>query len=206
MAAITQNVDALMQPAWFPDSTSISARTPFNESTIRDISTILRNADRESWSHVPRIYIVLRTINQSQLVDAFIDDKLTDLWFPFTRQTLPRCLPNDEMRADFLLAQHLVLTKALDLEKENGAHRHFQDPEDIPFIQLSELGRGGFGVVHKVQSTISHKEYARKSLVRGLTFRRDKKVLEEFENELATMKRVSHRHIVKFVGSYTDPT
>lgn len=105
-----------------------------------------------------------------------------------------------------MLAQHLVLTKAFHLEKEDGGHRHFQDPKDLPFIQLSELGRSGFEVVHKVQSNISYKEHVRKHLSRGPTFRKNKTVLEDFQNELATMERLSHRRIVKLVGSYTDPT
>ncbi|KAF1941137.1 kinase-like protein, partial [Clathrospora elynae] len=50
---------------------------------------------------------------------------------------------------DFLEAQILVLTKVLDLEKEDGKRRHFSRSGDIPVVKLAELGRGGNGVVEK---------------------------------------------------------
>ena len=40
---------------------------------------------------------------------------------------------------------------------------------------------------------------------RGKTFNKDKQVLLDFESEMSTLKKLSHRHIVELVGSYTDP-
>lgn len=147
----------MMRPERFDGSVPIDLRNPFNDTTMQDIATILRNTGHEPWSLVPRLYIVLRTIDQLRLIGSFLDAGFTDQWFPFTRRTLPPWLYDQAMKETFLLAQRPVLTKALDLERENGKHRHFKSSADLPFIQISELGRGGFGVVHKVQSTISHK-------------------------------------------------
>src|SRR5437667_12693213 len=57
----------------------------------------------------------------------------------------------------------------------------------------------------RVVSTLSHRQYARKLIPRGRTFKKDKVILRDFENELATLKRLSHFHIIQLVGSYTDP-
>jgi serine/threonine protein kinase len=46
---------------------------------------------------------------------------------------------------------------------------------------------------------------SRRQLSRGKTFNKDKKVLFDFEAETSALKRLSHRHIVELVGSYTDP-
>ncbi|ORY15041.1 kinase-like domain-containing protein, partial [Clohesyomyces aquaticus] len=203
-AAPLQGVEEAMR-GWFSDPTPIANRRPFDESQLRGISNVLRSIGQEPWSRIPRIYVVLRTINQLPLIDDFITQGLNDVWFPFTHHTLPLSLKSQSARSSFIQAQRLVLTKSLDLEKRDGKHRHFSDPNDIPVVKLAELGRGGFGIVEKVLSTISREEYARKLILRGPTFRKNKEILREFEAELAILKRLSHAHIVELVGSYTDP-
>lgn len=54
-------------------------------------------------------------------------------------------------------------------------------------------------------STITYKEYARKLIPRGRTFKKNIQVLKDFERELGHLKKLSHSHIVELVGSYTDP-
>jgi hypothetical protein len=193
--------------AWFlPSNTSVAlARNTFTESDLRSVSDILYRAGKQHWSKIPRTYSTLRMVNQLELIDAFITQGLSDTSFPFTLQTLPEELRSPSKRLEFLEAQKLVLTKSLDLEREAGKHHHFLDQADIPFSKLAELGKGGYGYVDRVISTISHKEYARKLIPRGRTFKKDKKVLQDFENELATLKRLRHHHIISLIGSYTDP-
>jgi serine/threonine protein kinase len=92
----------------------------------------------------------------------------------------------------------------LDFEK-GTVHHHFRDAEEIPLRSLAPLGKGGFGFVDRVRSEVTFKEFARKQIMRGPTFQRDKGVLKDFENELSVLRRLSHRHIINLVGSYTDP-
>jgi serine/threonine protein kinase len=193
--------------AWFPSNSKLSlkARKPFTESDLKGISDVLRRTGKEPWSKIPRIYSILRIIGQIQIIDSFLVDGLSDLWLPFTFKTLPEALKDPSSRVDFLEAQNLVLSKALDLEREDGKHRHFSKEADIPFTKIAELGKGGFGYVDRVLSTISYKEYARKLIPRGRTFKKDQTVLRDFERELANLKRLSHPHIIELVGSYTDP-
>jgi hypothetical protein len=193
--------------AWFGASSPapIAARLPFSETDLRGISDVLRRSGRDSWSRIPRTYTVLRIIQQLPAIDDFLSQGLSDVWFPFSQKTLPTSLKSQAARCDFLEAQRLVLTKALNIEKEDSKHHHFSNPADIPLQKVAELGKGAFGYVDRVLSTISYKEYARKLIPRGRTFRKDQEVLRDFERELATLKKLSHIHIVELVGSYTDP-
>jgi hypothetical protein len=189
--------------AWFPPALPLN--TVLSESDIRDISEILRRYETESRSRIPRIYITLRLIGHSSIIDDFVTAGITDIAFPFSEKTLPEALRDPSVRIKFLAAQCSILTKALDLEKEDGRHRHLASADDTPFEKIAELGKGAFGYVDKVRSNISYKEYARKLIPRGRTFRKDKAVLREFEREIGTLRKLSHRHVVQIVGSYTDP-
>jgi hypothetical protein len=136
---------------------------------------------KDSWSRVPRLYTILRMVNQVQVIDSFVAQGVSDIWFPFSLKTLPEDLRSDSSRFAFLEAQDLVLTKAFDLEREDGKHRHFSKAEDVPMRKIEELGKGGFGCVDRVVSTITYKEYARKLILRGRTFKKNMEVLKNFE-------------------------
>jgi tetratricopeptide (TPR) repeat protein len=182
-------------------------RNPYTDSEINDISSLLNNSNHShpQLSQVPRTYIVLRTIGHSDLLNHFIDLGFSDFWFPVTEQNLPGCL-SPSARTEFMNAQQIVLTKSIDLEKgENGKHCHFKQEDVLPFESKGILGNGGFGQVDKVLSKISFKEYARKLVPRSTAFRgRRTEEMKQFIAEIQLLKRLKHRHIVEFVGSYTD--
>ncbi|CAN9419197.1 unnamed protein product [Alternaria alternata] len=188
---------------WFSEDAEGAAKH-LNESDISGIAEVLTSSSRNAWSRIPRIYSILRKIGELDAIDAFIDDGFTDVSFPFSGTTLPEALRDHCARLRFLELQHLVYhTEALDLERQ-ARHGHFNDPRDVPLKKVGELGKGGFGYVDRVVSTISHKEYARKLISRGKTLRKDKQVLRAFTRELSNLKGLSHRHLVKLAGSYTD--
>ncbi|KAF2838773.1 kinase-like protein [Patellaria atrata CBS 101060] len=192
--------------AWFAPSGgpfSLEAYKPFGEKDLRNISSILARNGREAWSRIPRIYTVLRVINQLAAIDKFLEKGVTDVSFPFSFTTLPDVL-SQSGDCDFIDAQSLVLSKALDVERRDR-HRHFKDPNQVPLRKCAELGKGASGYVDMVMSTISWKEYARKLIPRGRTFRRDHEMLQTFERELGALKKLSHHHIIELIGSYTDP-
>ncbi|KAI4606690.1 hypothetical protein J4E80_010002 [Alternaria sp. BMP 0032] len=188
---------------WFPHNAEETS-APFTENDIREIADVLTRCGRERWSRVPRLYSILRKIGQQDTIDAFIDSDITDVYFPFNKSTLPEALRDHSARLRFLELQHLVYNReALSLER-HAPHGHFSDSTEVPFKKVGELGKGGFGYVDRVVSTISHKEYARKLILRGRTFKKDKQVLKDFTKELGNLKKLSHKHLVELVGSYTD--
>lgn len=180
-------------------------RRSLNEAEVRRLSYDLERIGQVSWSRVPRIYAVLRLLDHVQLIDSFIEMGISDIWFPFSSQTLPDCMRSPSARARFLELQEIVLTKAFDLERDDGRHRHFSTEDDVPMRKVAILGKGGFGFVDHVVSTITHREYARKLLPRGKTFKKNTQVLTDFERELGHLKKLRHIHIVELIGSYTDP-
>jgi serine/threonine protein kinase len=183
----------------------------YTDSEIRQVSLLLVQVNPQ-WSKVPRIYIVLRTIDCLDLLDTFIDIGVSDHWFPFTERSLPPCLWPGR-RSQFMVAQNLVMTKSMDLEKgEMGQHCYFKAHEPLPFEMKGILGSGGYGQVDKVLSRISFRVYALKRVSRSLVFsgpvgkaERRRDCVKQLIAEIGILKRLKHQHVVEFVGSYTDP-
>lgn len=188
--------------AFFPGPSD--RQFPYTDSEIYQISALLEQFNI-SWSRVPRTYVVLRTIDCLHLLDEFIDFGFSDYWFPVNESSVPDSL-NPKMRARFIDAQQLVLSKSMDLEKsEGGRHHYFKGDEPLPFESKGTLGAGGFGQVDKVLSLISFKEYARKRVPRKAALGgRGTEAVKGIVAEIEIMKKLKHRHIVEFVGSYTD--
>ena len=173
----------------------------YTDAELTLISTHLRNSGRVSWSNVPRLYTVLRLIGQLPMLDSFVDEGITDIWFPFTSASLPGTLA-PSARANFLRSQSVVLSKSLRFETSSErTHAHFTDGEPLPYEVVGRLGSGAHGYVEKVMSLISHREYARKS------FRRVKRIgkenIKSFLIELQVLKRISHIHCVELVSTFS---
>jgi hypothetical protein len=186
-------------------ATDTLSRAPYSDSQISSISELLKHMNTR-WAKVPRTYIVLRMIDCLNHLDDFIDLGFSDHWFPIKERSLPQCL-RPSLRTAFVNAQGLVLTKSMDLERgEDGQHCHFLRNDDIPFETKCVLGSGGFGQVDKVVSLISFREYARKRVPRRSVFgTRENQNVKSLVTEIEILKRLKHRHVVEFVGSYTDP-
>jgi tetratricopeptide (TPR) repeat protein len=180
-------------------------QTAYTDSEIQQVSRLLSQINLK-WSKVPRTYMVLRTIGCLDVLDTFIDLGVSDHWFPFTVQSLPPCL-RPSQRSQFVDAQHLVMTQSMDLEKgEKGRHCYFRKHEPLPLEIKGVLGSGGFGQVDRVLSTISFREYALKRVSRSAVFNGQRtEYVKQFVAEIEILKRLTHRHVVEFVGSYTDP-
>jgi len=175
-------------------------RDKYTDQDLQDISMLVRNMGHESWGSVPRIYTVLRRIDELQLINTFIELGITDFWFPFSQTSLPDKLP-PSVRSRFVDAQTAVFTIALELEKgEERRHATFGPGETLPFEVVGYLGKGGYGSVEKVVSLLSHKEYARKNFRRKKIFSKQRDDIKGFKNELSILKRVDHTHCVELVS------
>lgn len=191
-----------------PKSTRLSdyfvgdASKAYSDVEFQHISVLLKDSGRDSWSNVPRIYTVLRTIGQLQVIDAFLDQGITDIWFPFSTSSLPRAL-SSTLHPQFFDVQNGVLTKGLDLETNSSRkHAHFGKTEVLPFKVEKELGGGRFSQVHRITSSISKREYARKQFRRGAGTRNAAEI-KSFKVELQVLKKIHHHHCVELVSSVT---
>ncbi|KAL8732934.1 MAG: hypothetical protein Q9181_003768 [Wetmoreana brouardii] len=176
-----------------------------SDSTFKHITELLTHLeshhDHQGWKTRPRTYTVLRNIDRLDLFPHFIDRDLNDIAFPYTIDKLPDFIDEDGVRDKFLRHQKYILTDANHLEK--GRHAYTKNGEDL-FHLVKHLGRGGYGSVDMVWSRMSFRCFARKQFLRKRSAKEDQTVLKMFENELANIKRLSHEHLVKVVGSYTD--
>ena len=101
-----------------------------------------------------------------------------------------------------------VLTKAARIEGGlTSTHTNLANNADKHLESLKKLGKGGFGIIDCVRSKVSRKDmiYVRKRSKRERTFEESAKVLKFFKNEMNHLKRLKHRHLVHYVGSFTDP-
>ncbi|KAF2257866.1 kinase-like protein [Lojkania enalia] len=176
----------------------------FSESEILQISDRLGDFEKR-WSTVARTYIILHFINHIDMLDNIIEFDFNDYWLPASQGQLPGLL-NPAARTEFLRAQHVVLTKVTDLIDGCRNHKHFADHEQIPFEPISLLGFGGFAQVEKVVCKLDGNEYARKRIRRDISFKKTRTSMKSFITELDILKKLDHHHIVKLVGSYTDPS
>jgi molecular chaperone DnaK (HSP70) len=183
--------------------TSIFTRKSAESSVITDtellqISTYLRNTGQHVLSTIPRLYAVLRLLNQLEMIAIFIEQEMTDIWFPFSLASLPSTL-SPTTRARFLEQQAIVLSKSLLFETNpERKHAHFAQDDSLPFQVVAKLGSGTHGQVDKVMSTVSHREYARKQFRRRRGTSKD--AIKSFFVELQVLKRVQHAHCIELVS------
>ncbi|OCL09379.1 kinase-like protein [Glonium stellatum] len=175
----------------------------FTDQDIEDIKDILFKAGKKDWSVRPRTYAVLRMIGKVDLMDAFVEQNLFDIKFPYVSLTIPLIVKNIGLRLKFLQNQKLVLTDAKDME--SGAHAHLAVDAGSHFVTFRLLGRGAFGDVERVGSNLSLKDYARKWIIRRKKFDSSEANEIAFRNKVGHLKKFSHQHLVKYIGSYTDP-
>lgn len=171
--------------------------TRFTDVQCRDVARLLHESMNVSWSLAPRLYIILRTIGQLQVLDAFLDLGVNDLWLPLSESAIPPAL-SVAYHSEFIKAQSLVLSKALCLENSTGGHAHFTGDDPLPFERKETLGEGRFGSVDRVLSSLSGREFARKRFRRRKV---GKTELASFMNEVKILKRLNHIHCVAFVST-----
>ena len=177
-------------------------------SNFKEITDLLKHYEAQigekGWAHRPRIYTVLRGIGRLDVMKVFVSKALTDFLLPFDPQNLPTEL-GDHV-GTFVRFQAHVLTDARELELgERGRHCFSSHQEDDHFIRLGYLGAGQSGDVHEVRSRLSHETYARKRFKRNTNSRAALEVLRHFTQEINALKRLSHRRLIKIMGSCTDP-
>ncbi|KAI4687480.1 uncharacterized protein J4E88_003069 [Alternaria novae-zelandiae] len=176
---------------------------PYNDETILALGELLAMLGKHNWSVRPRLYLVLRMIKEVRAMNMLIVEGFKDIHFPFTEVDLTSSLKSAASRQNFLREQRFVLSsRSVDLV-QGGRHHHL----DSYFVIKEQLGKGGFSIVHRVESRIDLIEYALKRIDRRSgTFSKDRKKLLSFENEVHNLKRLSHHHLVKLLGQIYNMT
>ena len=178
------------------------------EADFEHISKLLHYRGKDRWALRPRTFVVLYMTGLENAMDAFVDERRSDIFLPYQKNNLPNALTG-EQRAQFLNYQEHVLTgQGPILERGGGKHQHFpRGSADTLFINRRTLGRGMAGFqtqVNHVVGRMTLNDFALKKIARTGYLRDDEERIGLFTNELDILKSLSHRHIVRLVGSYTD--
>ncbi|TKW55818.1 putative 3-phosphoinositide-dependent protein kinase 2 [Colletotrichum tanaceti] len=176
------------------------------DSVFPEISRLLEESGKRQWSLSPRTFSILFVLNITEAMDYFVSQGRTDRFLPYSEANLPDCVPGG-LRSRFIKLQNMVRCRREDVSEleESGKHIYLPGNADAYFYSSEILGRGRFAVVDRVRSWRTAQTYARKQIRRGESVLDDKTQLAAFEREMASLKTLSHRHVVRLVGSYTDP-
>ena len=192
----------------FPDTMSQTEGVRFTEKDMREIATLLQRCSRDAWSHIPRIYTVLRVIGKLDAINKFIEEEITDIWFPFAPVDLQTVLAGKPAQLRFLGVQQLVYnnTPVFDLVDSMGAkaeHCHLSDESETQLKPVRALNDVWTVIAKHVPSTTPQAEYMRASEPRGKDLRSRKFTMKRFATEIYVLKVVTlaHRHFVDFLGS-----
>jgi tRNA A-37 threonylcarbamoyl transferase component Bud32 len=185
------------------DDFSLEQKQPWTEPEIQRISLLLQRVNW-SWIELPRIFVILGTIDCLDSFVSLIDLDVSDYWFPFDESSVPSCIPRSK-RSQFVAAQDLVKPNPMDLE--HGQHCFFQKGEVVPLEERGVIGRGSTSVITRVLSFKNGQQYALKVEKRGRIWR-DRGQWEDHGkrliDQIRVMKGIRHRHVVEYVGSYSD--
>jgi serine/threonine protein kinase len=135
-----------------------------------------------------------------------VEHGISDLWFPFPKQTLRHFLNDGKSEKNFLRVQAELFQEVWpDPMVEPVPHLIFDDGEEIVKSKRI-LGEGGFAIVEEVTlpTTPLPTVCVRKRIDRHRQLRTQKQIMEAFIREIKIMGLVDHHHCVKFLGSYTD--
>ncbi|KAF2463748.1 kinase-like protein [Lindgomyces ingoldianus] len=205
MGGSWQHEDDLAELFPVSDDGASKRRNPFTDKDFDRISVALELSGKSSWAKVVRTYACLRIAQALEYLDIFISNGATDISIPYSSHNLPSELQPAE-RARFLEAQAFVLTDLLSLENgTGGTHLHITSRDESQFRTVGVLGKGNFGSVEKVYSKLGQRFYAMKLLGRRKTFKNDQVSLASFVQELSASKKVDHYHVVKVIGSFSEP-
>ncbi|KAI1452816.1 kinase-like domain-containing protein [Annulohypoxylon moriforme] len=178
-------------------------KAPYTNEEIIRISSEFNDEHSEK-SYVQRTRVLLRDIDCLQLLNGLIEAGFSDYMFPITEKSLPEVF-SPTQRSRFVEMQSQVMGLSSDPIKDG--HCYFMEIERIPLKSEQELGDGAFGKVDMVLSRRNGMKYARKQINRDKVFWGVKKNdrMKQLAAEIKILERINHRHIVQFVGSYTDP-
>jgi hypothetical protein len=150
---------------------------------------------------------MLLRLDKWDAMETFNDHGISDLWFPFPKQTLRYLLNDPKLEKRFLhiQEQELLQDSWPDEEYESAPHVVMDDGEDVIKSERI-LGEGGFAIVDQVTLPKGAKSVVcvRKRIGRTRQLKAQKQIIGAFSCEIKVMSQVNHRHCVEFLGSYTD--
>lgn len=213
MAASVGDPQLRAEPTPEKDSTELRAldvyfpETPKRKS-FSDLEAICRILDLNGyakWASQPRLYCIFRVLGLLHRLNNVLDGGATDIWLPTGPEKFESmCNLDSQEMGNFSTAQDLVLAKRLPSVESWPFRSHVpcDDCGESSISSVSILGHGAYGMVDAVQDHSTAKVVARKRILFGRG-RMGKRIFENICTELDVLKRLYHRHLLDFIGSYS---
>lgn len=174
-------------------------RPEYTDEDFDSISLLLNRSTASKYARTPRLYTLLRIIDQLGHFDHFLKDGLSDRSFPFTSERLPARL-RPSMKVKFIENQHIVCDSSEAVQLMGmRKHRNFTTAPSWIESQGWIAPFGELSGVDKVSCGLEAQLYARKRYIRPRWGFRGRETLKHFENEVENMKRLVHHHCVEVV-------
>ena len=172
----------------------------YNQLYVELVAAELLRAEQVIWSKSPRLYIILRDIDNISLFDKLHEKGVSDLWLPITSESMLEILIPKAVQEHFVQAQRLVCGHPKDFHLGHASsHGHFAPGSHPPFQRRRHIGDGSTGSVDEVLSLTDGQVYARKSIRRTSCVSINKGAVQAFQREIYALHRIRHRHCVKIV-------
>jgi serine/threonine protein kinase len=180
----------------------------------RDIPNRVEATTQEIGGHenakfATKVIEILNGTNFQEHIVPVLDAGVTDYWLPIPSHTM---MPPE---LDFPPCQAIINSQWSILEKSYELNRSHipldteamseEDGKRFPksLTYKRYLGRGGAGIVVEVQAA-GGRSFAVKRFPREAKYLEAKNQLRSIKQEIEILKKISHTHCIKFMGSYGD--
>ncbi|CAN9432399.1 unnamed protein product [Alternaria alternata] len=111
---------------------------PYNDETILGVGELLAILGKHEWSVRPRLYLVLRMINEVRAMNMLIIEGFKDIHFPFTEVDLTSSLKSAASRQSFLRQQRyigIIMEPVADLDLQQYLTRDTWTTQDYVVLR-----------------------------------------------------------------------
>lgn len=175
-------------------------------------NTLTEIPDFQPWARNPRIFILLYMVGFSiEEIRTLPIERLKDDYLPFSRKHLQRIRGiNDEMIETIIRRQRIFLSPVASmsshefLDGERSSNRYIPSGEAHFLFERHVLGPSATAYVTAATHKSSNRKFAAKRLPRGSNIDYHHRHYYWFKTERDVLLRLSHKHLVKCLGTFTD--
>ena len=143
--------------------------------------------------NMAKICLILRGMKQERLLDYFCDKSKDDNHLPLRLDSVKEILePEDADHAGIFVTEQY---RAVCRTWNDGEHIEIAEKEPLPLVFMSEYMLGANAMVRRCRHAFTNVYYACKEQISHET-------RSHLLQEIARLRKLSHRHIVQFVKSY----
>lgn len=170
--------------AWTEATIKAKGADPTSPETLRKVGKIPGMA---------KICLILRGMKQERLLDRFCEVSRDDKHLPLKVETMRTIFEPDD--ADYAKTFSTEQYRAVCRPWNEGEHIEIAEEEPLPLKHIRDYGEGSYSRVKEKQHAFTNVFYACKEQISD-------EARPHLQRETARLKKLEHRHIVQYAGSY----